>query len=435
MFFKIYTLGCKVNQYESEYMRQIMTLDGYTYTEDDTKAQIFIVNSCSVTAVSDSKCRKLLRKLRRENPESVILLCGCMSQAFPRKYENFEVCDIVIGNTTRSRVTEYISEFIKHREQILDIQDHDRKNECFEEYFVEDFSERTRAFVKIEDGCDRFCSYCIIPYARGRVRSKSLEVLRQEVDALAEKGYLEIVLVGINLSKYGTDIGLTLCDAVECVAENEKISRIRLGSLEPELIDEPVVARLSRCEKFCPQFHLSLQSGCTETLKRMNRRYTNAEYKEIVDRIRRNFDNSSITTDVMVGFPGETEEEFNNSLEFVSVIAFAKVHVFPYSRRSGTVADRMPMQLEKNVKESRAAIMINATEKSRRDFLSSQVGKECEVLFERLDKNGLFEGYTQNYTLVSVDSKGKDLQGNCLKVKITSVSDDRCIGVLSNSIS
>ena len=199
MFFKIYTLGCKVNQYESEYMRQIMTLDGYTYTEDDTKAQIFIVNSCSVTAVSDSKCRKLLRKLRRENPESVILLCGCMSQAFPRKYENFEVCDIVIGNTTRSRVTEYISEFIKHREQILDIQDHDRKNECFEEYFVEDFSERTRAFVKIEDGCDRFCSYCIIPYARGRVRSKSLEVLRQEVDALAEKGYLEIVLVGINL--------------------------------------------------------------------------------------------------------------------------------------------------------------------------------------------------------------------------------------------
>jgi len=413
-------------------MRQIMTLDGYTYTEDDTKAQIFIVNSCSVTAVSDSKCRKLLRKLRRENQDCIIMLCGCMSQAFPRKYENFEVCDIVIGNTTRSRVTEYISEFIKHGEQIIDIQDHDRKNECFEEYFVEDFSERTRAFVKIEDGCDRFCSYCIIPYARGRVRSKSLEVLRQEVDALAEKGYLEIVLVGINLSKYGTDIGLTLCDAVECVAENEKISRIRLGSLEPELIDEPVVARLSRCEKFCPQFHLSLQSGCTETLKRMNRRYTNAEYKEIVDRIRRNFDNSSITTDVMVGFPGETEEEFNNSLEFVSVIAFAKVHVFPYSRRSGTVADRMPMQLSKSEKEKRASVMIEATEQSRINFLSSQIGKECEVLFERLDKNGLFEGYSRNYTLVSVDAKGLDLQGKCLNVKITSVSNDRCIGVLSD---
>ncbi len=435
MFFKIYTLGCKVNQYESEYMRQIMTLDGYTYTEDDTKAHIFIVNSCSVTAISDSKCRKLLRKLRRENPDSVILLCGCMSQAFPRKYDNFEVCDIVIGNTTRSKVPEYIDEFLKNRETIIDIPDHDRKNECFEEYSVEDFSERTRAFVKIEDGCDRFCSYCIIPYARGRVRSKSLDVLKKEVKALAEKGYLEIVLVGINLSKYGTDIGLTLCDAVECVAENEKITRIRLGSLEPELIDEPVVARLSKCEKFCPQFHLSLQSGCTETLKRMNRRYTNTEYKEIVDRIRNNFENSSITTDVMVGFPGETEEEFKESLDFVTDIAFAKVHVFPYSRRSGTVADKMPMQLEKSVKESRASIMTAATEENRKQFLLSQIGRECDVLFERLDKNGLYEGYTRNYTLVSVDAKGKDLQGMCLKVKILSVSDDRCIGELSDNVS
>lgn len=435
MFFKIYTLGCKVNQYESEYMRQIMTLDGYIYTDDDTKADIFIVNSCSVTAVSDSKCRKLLRRLRRENPESVIMLCGCMSQAFPRKYENFEVCDIVIGNTTRSRVTEYISEFLKNRQKIIDIPDHDRKNECFEEYSIDDFSERTRAFVKIEDGCDRFCSYCIIPYARGRVRSKTLDVLRTEINALADKGYLEIVLVGINLSKYGTDIGLTLCDAVECVAENDKICRIRLGSLEPELIDEPVVKRLSQCKKFCPQFHLSLQSGCTQTLKRMNRRYSNSEYKEIVDRIRRNFDNCSITTDVMVGFPGETTEEFNESLSFVKEISFAQVHVFPYSRRSGTVADRMPMQLVKAVKESRAAIMAEATEKSRIDFLSSQVGMECEVLFERLDKNGLFEGYTRNYTLVSVDSKGEDLQGKCLKVRITSYDNDRCFGVLSDSIS
>ena len=434
MYFKIYTLGCKVNQYESEYIRQIMTLDGYTYTEDDEKADIFIVNSCSVTAVSDSKCRKLLRRLRREKPESVIMLSGCMSQAFPRKYENFEVCDIVIGNTTRSQVPQYISEFLKTRETIIDITDHDRKNEVFEDYSVDDFSERTRAFVKIEDGCDRFCSYCIIPYARGKVRSKSIDVLREEVNKLADKGYLEIVLVGINLSKYGTDIGLTLCDAVECVAQNEKIERIRLGSLEPELIDEEAVARLSKCGKFCPQFHLSLQSGCTETLKRMNRRYTNAEYKEIVDRIRRNFDNSSITTDVMVGFPGETDEEFKESIEFVTDIAFAKVHVFPYSRRSGTVADRMPAQLPKSVKEERAAKMTAATEETKKAFLLSQIGKECDVLFERPDKNGMFEGYTRNYTLVSADSKGADLQGKCLKVRITSISDDRCIGEISDSI-
>lgn len=434
MYFKIYTLGCKVNQYESEYIRQIMTLDGYTYTEDDEKADIFIVNSCSVTAVSDSKCRKLLRRLRREKPESIIMLSGCMSQAFPRKYENFEVCNIVIGNTTRSRVPMYIAEYLKTKETIIDIADHDRKNEAFEDYSVDDFSERTRAFVKIEDGCDRFCSYCIIPYARGKVRSKSIDVLRDEVEKLAQKGYLEIVLVGINLSKYGTDIGLTLCDAVECVAQNEKIERIRLGSLEPELIDEEAVARLSKCSKFCPQFHLSLQSGCTETLRRMNRRYTNAEYKEIVDRIRRNFDNSSITTDVMVGFPGETDEEFNESIEFVTDIAFAKVHVFPYSRRSGTVADRMPAQLPKSVKEERAAKMTVATEETRKAFLLSQVGTECDVLFERPDKNGMYEGYTRNYTLVSVNSRGVDLQGKCISVRITSVADDRCIGELSNSI-
>lgn len=434
MYFKIYTLGCKVNQYESEYIRQIMTLDGYTYTEDDEKADIFIVNSCSVTAVSDSKCRKLLRRLRREKPESVIMLSGCMSQAFPRKYENFEVCNIVIGNTTRSRVPMYIAEYLKTKKTIIDIADHDRKNEAFEDYSVDDFSERTRAFVKIEDGCDRFCSYCIIPYARGKVRSKSIDVLRDEVEKLAQKGYLEIVLVGINLSKYGTDIGLTLCDAVECVAQNEKIERIRLGSLEPELIDEEAVARLSKCSKFCPQFHLSLQSGCTETLRRMNRRYTNAEYKEIVDRIRRNFDNSSITTDVMVGFPGETDEEFNESIEFVTDIAFAKVHVFPYSRRSGTVADRMPAQLPKSVKEERAAKMTVATEETRKAFLLSQVGTECDVLFERPDKNGMYEGYTRNYTLVSVNSNGVDLQGKCISVRITSVADDRCIGELSDSI-
>ena len=434
MQFKIYTLGCKVNQYESEYIRQIMTLAGYKYTDDDSKSDIFIVNSCSVTAVSDSKCRKLLRRLRRENPDSIILLSGCMSQAFPRKYENFEVCDVVIGNTTRNAVPDYISRFLKTREQIIDIKDHDRKAEEFEACSVDDFSERTRAFVKIEDGCDRFCSYCIIPYARGRVRSKPLEKLRYEVDTLAERGYLEIVLVGINLSKYGTDIGLTLCDAVECVAQNHKIKRIRLGSLEPELIDEEVVRRLSACTKFCPHFHLSLQSGCTETLKRMNRRYSAAEYKAIVDRIRNNFDNSSITTDVMVGFPGETEEEFTQSLNFVSDIAFAKVHVFPYSRRSGTVADRMPEQLPKNVKEQRASIMIDRTNESTNDFLLSQIGKVCDVLFERLDKSGMFEGYTDNYTLVSVDSQGSDLQGKCLKVKITDASDERCVGVLSDDI-
>lgn len=431
MLFKIYSFGCKVNQYESEFIKQIMCADGHEYTDCDDKAEIFIVNSCSVTAVSDSKCRKLLRKLRRVNPESIILLCGCMSQAFPRKYENFNMCNIVIGNTTRSRVPEYIRQFLNTKENIIDIIDHDRKNESFEPCSVSNFSERTRAFVKIEDGCDRFCSYCVIPYARGRVRSKPLVELKSEVSLLAKNGYEEIVLVGINLSKYGIDIGLTLSDAVECVAEEEGINRIRLGSLEPELLDDVTISRLAACDKFCPQFHLSLQSGCTETLKRMNRRYTNSEYAEIVARIRRNFDNSSITTDVMVGFPGETEEEFKESLEFVTGIGFAKVHVFPYSRRSGTVADKMPDQIDKSVKEQRAKIMSDSCETKRLEFMESQVGLVCEVLFERPDSNGFYEGYSKNYTPVSVDTKGVDISGKSFNVLITGFDNERCFGVIS----
>ena len=433
MLFKIYSFGCKVNQYESEFIRQIMCADGHEYTDSDNSADIFIVNSCSVTAVSDSKCRKLLRKLRRENPQCIILLCGCMSQAFPRKYENFNMCDIVIGNTTRGQIPQYIRQFISDRKSIVDISDHDRKNEAFESCAVNTFCERTRAFLKIEDGCDRFCSYCIIPYARGRVRSKPLADLEAEVALLANNGYTEIVLVGINLSKYGTDIGLTLSGAVECVAKQQGISRIRLGSLEPELLDEVTISRLAACDKFCPQFHLSLQSGCTETLKRMNRRYTNAEYAEIVERIRRNFENSSITTDVMVGFPGETEEEFKTSLDFVVGIGFAKVHVFPYSRRSGTVADRMPDQIQKAVKEQRARLMTEATEAKRLEFMNSQVGTVCQVLFERPDENGMYEGYSKNYTPVSVDTKGVDVSGQCLNVLITEAQSERCIGVISDN--
>ncbi len=433
MNFKIYSFGCKVNQYESEFIKQIMCSDGHSYTEIDRDAEIFIVNSCSVTAVSDSKCRKLLRRLRRENTDSIILLCGCMSQAFPRKYDNFDMCDIVIGNTSRGQIPQYIRQFLLNRERIIDISDHDRKSEEFESCAVSNFSERTRAFVKIEDGCDRFCSYCIIPYARGRVRSKSLEDLKSEVALLASNGYTEIVLVGINLSKYGTDIGLTLSDAVECVAHQEGISRIRLGSLEPELLDEVTISRLAACDKFCAQFHLSLQSGCTETLKRMNRRYTSGEYAEIVNRIRRNFHNPSITTDVMVGFPGETEEEFKDSLEFVTNIGFAKVHVFPYSRRSGTVADRMPDQIQKSVKEHRAKLMSEATDRKRLEFMNSQVGTVCEVLFERPDSNGMYEGYSKNYTPVSVDTKGADISGKCFNVLITKADSERCIGEISDN--
>ncbi|MGN0453085.1 MAG: tRNA (N(6)-L-threonylcarbamoyladenosine(37)-C(2))-methylthiotransferase MtaB [Ruminococcus sp.] len=429
MTFSIFSFGCKVNQYESEFISELMIQEGFTLSASDKECDIYIVNSCSVTAVSDSKCRRFLHRLRRNNPKSIILLCGCMSQAFPRKYSNFTDCDIVTGNTSRAKIPEYIKAFIKNGQPIIAVDEHNRKSEEFEEVKVTTFSERTRAFVKIEDGCDRFCTYCIIPYARGRVRSKPLQSLITEVEALAENGYCEIVLVGINLSKYGTDLSLTLADAVEAVASVQGVRRVRLGSLEPELLTEDIIKRLAECTKLCPQFHLSLQSGCNATLKRMNRHYTSAEYMEIVSRLRKAFDNPSVTTDVMVGFPGETEEEFNESLEFVKSVGFAKVHVFPFSRREGTVADKLDNQLTKSVKDSRAKIMTDATNLDRAEFIKSQISLLTEVLFEHKNETGMYEGYSLNYTPVYVSSD-EDISAKCLNVKITSASDDYCIGEL-----
>lgn len=265
------------------------------------------------------------------------------------------------------------------------------KNDKYEELSVPSYQKRTRAFIKIEDGCNRFCSYCIIPYARGRVRSRELDDIKNEVTSLAKSGYSEIVLVGINLSCYGTDIGLELCDAVDAVCEVDGIERVRLGSLEPELMSIEVLNRLNKQAKFCPQFHLSLQSGCDETLKRMNRKYTTEEYAKIVDNIRSIFDNSSITTDIMTGFPGETEEEFEKSCKFAEKIAFAKAHIFPYSRREGTVADKAPNQIPNELKKERANIMIDITEKTRQAFMKSQIGLIQEVLLETRTKDGMLE--------------------------------------------
>lgn len=428
MFFKIFTFGCKVNQYESEYIRHLLQGVGYEYREDDSKCDIIIINSCTVTAVSDKKCRQLIHKLRRQNESVIILLCGCMSQAHPDKVEDFSQCDIIIGNTDHTIIPEYIEEYLKNRTQIVDIKPHDREKEPFEKCRVSKFSERTRAYIKIEDGCSRFCSYCIIPYARGRVRSKSLEDISVEAQLIADSGYKEIVLTGINLSLYGTDIDSNLCDAVEAVAKTKGIERIRLGSLEPEYLDEAVLYRLSKVIEFCPQFHLSLQSGCDKTLKDMNRKYTTADYALIVSNIRKFWYNPSITTDVMVGFAGETEEDFEASKSFVSSIGFAKVHVFPYSKREGTKAWNMSGHLANAVKTERAAKMGAEVEKSRVKFLNSQIGTVNKVLFERIT-DGRYFGLTENYTPVVALSE-RDIRGEILKVKITEVMDEICVGEL-----
>lgn len=429
MNFNILTLGCKVNQYESQAMFEDMVRHGYTPSESKEFADITIVNSCTVTSVSDAKNRKLINKIRRANPDGIIILTGCMPQAFPKETANFQNCDIVLGNAKRAELIPTLEEYLAQRRVLVQISEHTGKNEIYENLNITSFGEHTRAFVKIEDGCNRFCSYCIIPYARGRVRSKPISDLKSEIKTVADNGYKEVVLVGINLSAYGLGEAFNLADAVECACNTEGIERVRLGSIEPEQMDEEMINRLAKQSKFCPQFHLSLQSGCDNTLKAMNRHYTSKEYAEIVQRLRNAFSNSSITTDVMVGFAGETEEDFKKSMQFVKEIGFAKVHVFPYSQRKGTVADKAPNQVPPNVKEERAKLMASLVEQSRFDFLTSQTGLVEKVLIERL-RHGYLEGYTENYTPVHIPSADVSLCSTIQNVRILSADRDFCIGEL-----
>lgn len=427
---KMITLGCKVNQYESEAMLSSLLKNGFTAAADDEQADVVVLNSCTVTAESDRKVRQIFRRAKKDNPDAVMVLSGCMAQAFPEDAQRLEEADIILGTSNRARLLPDLLTFLSTRQRIVDIEPH-TNGETFERLQVENFSGRTRAFVKIEDGCNRFCSYCIIPYARGRVRSKPLEDLKAELHALSDNGFREVVLTGINLSAYGQEFGLHLCDAIEAACAVPGIARVRLGSLEPEQLSEPVIRRMAKQEKLCPQFHLSLQSGCDATLRRMNRHYTADEYRTIVRNLRAAFDNAAITTDIMVGFAGETEEEFAASLAFAKEIAFAKVHVFAYSRRPGTRAYDMGDQVTNAVKESRSHAMIRATTETQRAFFDTQVGRTEQVLFERAVQPGVYEGYSMNYTPVLAAS-GTSLAGQIRTVRIESNAGTHCIGRITD---
>lgn len=423
---KVITLGCKVNQYESEAMLSSLLQHGFAAAEDKETADVVILNSCTVTAESDRKVRQIFRRAKKDNPDAVMVLTGCMAQAFPEDARRLEEADIILGTSNRKRLVPDLLAFLSARQRIIDIAPH-TNDEKFENLNVENFTGRTRAFVKIEDGCNRFCSYCIIPYARGRVRSKPLEDLKAELAGLGANGYKEVVLTGINLPAYGKELGLHLCDAVEAACEATGIQRVRLGSLEPEQLTPEVIARMASQDKLCPQFHLSLQSGCDATLRRMNRHYTTAEYGQIVGNLREAFPGCAITTDVMVGFAGETEEEFEASLSFVRKIGFSKVHVFAYSRRPGTRAYDMPGQVTAREKEDRSHRMIEATRATQQAFLQAQLGQAEEVLFEQQKEQGLWEGYTRNYTHVLAPS-GRDLSGQLAQVRLESVQGESCVG-------
>ena len=425
---KFVTLGCKVNQVESEAMREALLAAGFQEAAGGETADVVVVNSCTVTATSDQKARQALRREKKRNPGAVAVLTGCWPQAFPQEAQEFLEADVVLGTARRGDLVPRLLEYLSTKQRVVDIAPH-QKGEKFEKLSISAMHGRTRAFVKIEDGCDRFCSYCIIPYARGRVRSKPLEDIREEAARLGEAGYKEVVLTGINLPAYGKDLGGDLCDAVEAACAAPGILRVRLGSLEPEQLTPPVIARLAAQEKLCPQFHLSLQSGCDDTLRRMNRHYTTAEYRQIVGDLRKAFPNCAVTTDIMVGFAGETEEEFAKSLAFAKEIAFAKVHVFAYSRRPGTRAYDMPGQVPNREKERRSREMIAATLATQRAFFAAQTGRVEEVLFEQERDRNVYEGYTRNYTPVRVASAAP-LQGQVRQVRLTQALEDFCLGEL-----
>lgn len=423
-----YTLGCKVNQAESEYMAELLQKAGFEIVNPNDEADYYIVNSCTVTATADQKTRQSVRRFKRKHPNSTVILTGCMPQAFPKDAEKLEQADIVLGNKNDNDILDLINKHVAQKNRIIRLSEH-QNGEKFAPCSVRAFGGRVRAFVKIEDGCDRFCSYCIIPKSRGRVRSKPLEDLKQEVTDLAANGIKEVVLVGINLSAYGKGTDFNIADAVETCAGVDGISRIRLGSLEPDHITDSIISRLSTVHKFCPQFHISLQSGCNKTLKNMNRHYTAEEYEELCNKLRAAFKDCSLTTDVMVGFHEETEQDFEESLAFVKRIRFEKVHVFPYSERTGTAASKRGDSVSKQEKDHRASVMITETEKIRQNYLERQIGKKVRLLVEGRVNSEYLRGYTKNYLPVLLKS-AQDLTGCETDCIIQSVKNDECIANL-----
>lgn len=416
-----YTLGCKVNQYDTQMMSEKFINAGYEICDFDGYADIYVINTCTVTQVSDKKSRNMISRAKRMNPDAVIVVCGCFSQVSPKEVSAIEGVDIVLGTSNRSDIIYFVSEFLKTGKQIINVE---RKNDLSSEN-ITDFSEKTRAILKIEDGCRNFCSYCLIPFARGKIISKKLSNVISEASAVASHGYREVVLTGIHLSSYGSDFeNVGLADAINEVAKIDGIERIRLGSLEPMIITAEFLDKLKNNKKLCPSFHLSLQSGCDKTLKAMNRKYTASEYENAVTLLREYYPNCAVTTDVIVGFPGESEQDFNESLEFVNKIGFAKVHIFPYSKRNGTKAAEMVGHLSKAVKQEREKALSKIETKKRNEFLSAMVGTTQQVLVERC-RDGICNGFTKNY--IQVHFKGENsLCNNFINVKITE-TDGECL--------
>lgn len=425
------TLGCKVNQYETQALEQLFTQRGHVLVPFEGEADVYIVNSCTVTAVSDKKSRQVVRQARKRAPNAVVALCGCYPQTHPGDMDGLPV-DLVAGTGDRVRFVGLVEQAWAERRERITALDDAMKRRAFELLPAGGLEGRTRAMLKVEDGCVNFCSYCIIPYARGPVRSLPLADAVEQAQKLAGEGYKELVLTGIEISSWGHDLrdGTSLIDLVEAVCEAAPGCRIRLGSLEPRTVTGDFCARAARLSNLCPHFHLSMQSGCDATLKRMNRKYDTARFMESVSLLRKHFDAPAITTDMIVGFPGETEEEFTQSLDFIRRCAFAAMHIFPYSKRPGTPAASMPGQVLRAVKEERAGRAAEIAAEMERDYLSWFAGQAVEVLFEE-ERDGLWRGHTTRYSEVRVRS-GEHLHNQLRRVSVTGVGDGYLEGEILN---
>ena len=423
-----FTLGCKVNQYETNAMIQKFENEGYEIVHIEENPDVCIVNTCTVTNMSDRKSRQVLRRIKEKNSNSIIVAVGCYAQVAKDELEKIEEIDLVLGNNEKNEIVKYVEEFEKQRKRISEITDVLHQKE-FLDFGPTTYTEKTRAVIKVQDGCDRFCSYCIIPYARGRVRSRNPKKIIEEITKISQKGIKEVVITGIHIASYGKDFkeDYKLIDLLEEINKIKDIKRIRLGSLEPTIITNEFISRLTKLEKVCHQFHLSLQSGCDETLKRMNRKYSTEEFRNVVKILRDNYEDVILTTDIIVGFPGETDEEFNNTYKFLKDISFYKMHVFKYSQRKGTKAAIMENQIDGNIKEIRSKKLINLSNNNQLNYNKQYIGKTVEVLFEEKDDKGYFKGHTKNYILVKTKSN-KNLENNIVAVKIEDAEIENIIG-------
>lgn len=423
------TLGCRVNQYESEAMIEKFIREGYEVAEYDSFADVYVINTCTVTNMGDKKSRQMINRARRQNPDAIIAVVGCYSQIAPDEVAKIEGVDVVLGTRNKGDIIYWVNRAKEERKQMVEVKDV-LKNKVFEELNIEEYQNRTRAFLKIQDGCNRFCSYCLIPFARGDVCSKSPEKVLQEVEELAKNGFKEVILSGIHTASYGVDLekSITLVDLLEQIDIVEGIERIRIGSIDPTFFSEGVIERIVKLKKLCPHFHLSLQSGCDTTLKRMNRHYTTEEYRKVVEDLRKYIKDVSITTDIIVGFPGETEEEFNTTYQFLKDIKLSKMHIFKFSPRKGTKAALMSGQLSGDIKDERSNKLIELNNILEKEFMDKFKNRVMDVLYEqKYNDDEKYEGYTPNY--IKIVSKCNDnIEGKIIQTKLIDSAKEFMVG-------